>query len=368
MYTLIVHYFIYTIITGGANYNTLALTFVLLGVYISLKYQPNTKQFILLNGIVMYLIIFTKQNIGAYYCIGSIFMQWFMRKKDNQKYLDILKQIAIVIVLSLLTLGIFFINGNLIDFINYAFLGIGEFGSNNVAIEIMCMVHLTVAIITIICAVFIQKKIANEEQKRNISIFLCIGIPMLLIIYPIINAFHTMLAILVLVVFLMYLADIVIGNFLTTKRMNIVIGFMVLIFTLLGLKSGIIIIKNNPFMTNYQNPYYGVFVSEETNKKINNVNQYIKENKEKVIIFSKEAALYNIDEKRNNGAMDLPFLGNLGYGGEEKMLEDVKSKGGYQILLTKENYWQESKKITDYIKENYTKIGEIEEFEIYQIP
>ena len=93
----------------------------------------------------------------------------------------------------------------------------------------------------------------------------------------------------------------------------------------------------------------------------------IKNQQGKVIILSKEAALYQIPEKRSNGAMDLPFLGNLGYGGETAMLEAIKEKQGYKILLTKENFWQESEKITNYIRQHYPKIGEIEEFEIYQL-
>lgn len=49
------------------------------------------------------------------------------------------------------------------------------------------------------------------------------------------------------------------------------------------------------------------------------------------------------------------------------MLEQIKSKIGYKILLTKENFYQESDKITNYIRANYQKIGEIEKFEIYEI-
>lgn len=49
------------------------------------------------------------------------------------------------------------------------------------------------------------------------------------------------------------------------------------------------------------------------------------------------------------------------------MLEQIKSKTGYKILLTKENFYQESDKITNYIREHCEKIGEIEEFEIYEI-
>lgn len=368
LYTLIIHYCIYLCMTGGANYNILAITFVLWGIYISLKYHHRTNRFIILNGIILYLTIFTKQNIGVYYLIATILMQLFTQKQDlKMTIINLIKQISIAGVLSLFTFGIFALNGNLTDFINYAFLGIGEFGKNNIAMEMGCVIHIVIAIITIICAFVIQKKVANAEQKRNIIIFLSIGIPMLLIVYPIINSFHTMIAILVLSVLLMYLLDIVIEKILNKKIINIAIGIMVVVFLLLVLEAGIIIIKNNPFTLDYQNPYYGGIISEETKTKINNVNQYIRKNNERVIIFSNKAALYHIPEKRSNGAMDLPFLGNLGYGGEDAMLETIKHKTGYQILLTKENYWQESDKITNYIREHYTKIGEIEEFEIYQI-
>lgn len=366
LYTLIVHYFIYTIITGGANYNTLALAFVLLGVYISLKYE-GTNRFILRNGILLYLIAFTKQNIGVYYIVGTIVMQWIFRKGDKKVYIDIAKQIGIAMILSILTTSIFAINGNLEDFINYAFLGIGEFGSNNIAIEQMSIVYFLVAILTNICGIYIYKKIANQEQKRNIIIFTTIGISSMFIVYPIVNSFHNMLAILISAVFLMYLVDIVVQEFLSKKIVNYMILVMGIIFFLFGLKASIIIAMNNPFTGEYQNPYYGVCMPKELETKIHHINQYIKENDNKVIIFSKEAALYNIPEKRSNGAMDLPFLGNLGYGGEDEMLNNIISKIGYKILLTNENYWQESDKITNYIKEHYEKQGEIEEFAIYQI-
>lgn len=367
LFTFIIHYFMYMIVTAGANYNILAILFVLVGIYISLKYQLQEKQFIILNSIILYLTIFTKQNIGAYYLVATSIMQFIIRKEDKKKYIDMLKQLIITGILSILTLAYFAYHGNLLDFMNYAFLGIGEFGTNNVAMELQCLVHIIIAVITVICAIYIKRKIANEEQNKNITIFLSIGIPMLFIIYPIINAFHTMVAIVVLAVLLMYLSNIVLEEILNKKIVHLVILFLIVVFIILGLRSGMIIINNNPFAGDYQNPYYGGFLQEETKRKINTINEYMKQKEEKVIIFSKEAALYNIPEKRSNGAMDLPFLGNMGYGGEEAMLEEIKSKKGYQILLTKENYWQESDKITNYIKEHYEKIGEIEELEIYEI-
>lgn len=83
LYTLIIHYFMYTIVHGGANYNILAIMLVLLGIYITLKYN-NTKRFTIINGIIIYLIIFTKQNIGVYYLLGTILMRIFKPKRSKK--------------------------------------------------------------------------------------------------------------------------------------------------------------------------------------------------------------------------------------------------------------------------------------------
>lgn len=280
---------------------------------------------------------------------------------------SIICQGVIALALSVLTFAMFALNGNLTDFINYAFLGIGEFGTRNIKMEIANILAIIVVIALIICNVIIYKKIASKEQKQNIIIFSCIGIPMLLIVYPIINTYHVMIAVLPLAIELLYLTDTVTKEFLNSKIIKIGISFMVILFILIFVQSTLRVVKYNPFTLEYSNPYYGAYVTEELEQSINNVNKYIEEHNEKVIIFSKEAALYNIPKKRNNGAMDLPFLGNLGKGGEDGMLEQIKSKTGYKILLTKENFYQESDKITNYIREHYEKIGEIEEFEIYEI-
>lgn len=180
--------------------------------------------------------------------------------------------------------------------------------------EIFNISFFILAIILIICNVIIYKKIADKEQKQNIIIFSCIGIPMLLIVYPIINIYHVMIAILPLAIELLYLTDTVTKDFLNTKITKIGITFMAFVFILILVQSALRIVRYNPFTLEYNNPYYGAYVSEKMQAKIDNVNDYISNNNEKVIIFSKEAALYNIPKKRNNGAMDLPFLGNLGKG------------------------------------------------------
>ena len=101
--------------------------------------------------------------------------------------------------------------------------------------------------------------------------------------------------------------------------------------------------------------------------KIEELNKYIENNNDKVIIFSQDAALYNIPKKRSNGAMDLPFLGNLGYNGEDNMVEKLSNMTGYKILIKKERFWQESEKIIEYIKNNFAKQEDIEDFQVYLV-
>ena len=108
-------------------------------------------------------------------------------------------------------------------------------------------------------------------------------------------------------------------------------------------------------------------VKNTTKNKIEELNKYIENNNDKVIIFSQDAALYNIPKKRSNGAMDLPFLGNLGYNGEDNMVEKLSNMTGYKILIKKERFWQESEKIIEYIKNNFAKQEDIEDFQVYLV-
>ena len=85
-------------------------------------------------------------------------------------------------------------------------------------------------------------------------------------------------------------------------------------------------------------------------------------------MLSGKAGFYNILFKNNNGIFDLPFKGNLGKDGEKGLLNKVKELENTEILIEKNEddlIYQESLVTRKYIKENFEKIGEVEEFEIY---
>lgn len=87
-----------------------------------------------------------------------------------------------------------------------------------------------------------------------------------------------------------------------------------------------------------------------------------------VVCISTDAGLYMIPLKQNNKEFDMLLLGNLGKDGEKGVIEKLKGfKGKKIILMNKEkNSWQESDKIIEFVKNNFTKIGEIEDILIYE--
>lgn len=87
-----------------------------------------------------------------------------------------------------------------------------------------------------------------------------------------------------------------------------------------------------------------------------------------VVCISTNAGLYMIPLKQNNKEFDMLLLGNLGKDGENSVIEKLKEfKGKKIILMNKEKKcWQESDKIIEFVKNNFTKIGEIDDILIYK--
>ena len=118
----------------------------------------------------------------------------------------------------------------------------------------------------------------------------------------------------------------------------------------------------------YSNPYFGAIIPESMQQDITAVSSFIKENKKDVIILSRYAALYMVPLGKSHGAFDLPFLGNLGKEGEDGLIQEIKQMDDKVILLPKEkDFIQESEKVDRFIRENYQNIGEINNFDIYEI-
>ena len=142
---------------------------------------------------------------------------------------------------------------------------------------------------------------------------------------------------------------------------------MIALILILCIKNIVNVKSQDIILGEVNTPYFGAIILRNEYLKIEEVNNYIASENEKAIILSSDAAWYNIPEKRNHGDMDLPFRGNMGSGGEDEMIKKISNMRGYKILIKEPLFWQESEKIINFIKENYEKVGEISDFQIYEI-
>lgn len=360
-------------IVNGANYNILAINFALLGVLLILKEKNNLWQ-----GLIIFLTFMTKQNIGIYYAIGYIIYTFL----ENKNFLKAIKKMLPSFLITIMLLGIYIIylllNHNLYNFINYAFLGISEFGSKNLKLDNGVVIYYIIVILIYLLILWMSSsKIfqINKNVKNIIILLASFSAPMLLVAYPLINSYHINLAIILSIITIIYFFE---KNFLEellsnsninkiTIGINIVYIIGICLMFLLKNINYLQIVGKNPY-----DIYYGGIIREETQNSIEEMLTYVKQcenDGKEVKVISYKSNLYMNLLKRNNGDMDLPFYGNLGREGEDGLIEKIKKLKDTNLLISKEKdeTYQESEKVRTYIINNYELIGEIDEFLIYRV-
>lgn len=362
-----------------ASYNMLAISFVMLGIY---NLIANTNKKVVVQAIIIFLIFLSKQNIAVFYILALLFYQIII---EHKQYVEKVKIILTEIITLSVVLLLFYIymkaNGIWEHFINYAFLGIGEFATKNIRASMLniLIVILEITITMIMTAVTYSKKLPfSVEQKKNIRILGIFAICMLLITYPIFNGAHILIASINFILFILYLMNTMfLEEILTIPDIKDIIKriFFILIVGMIlcnmykNIPYFVEITKKDYYFSNH--PYYGAIATKEKLEEINEIVNYIKQENEKGIevkIISYYSNLYMNILKKNNGDMDLPFYGNMGKNGEDGMIEKIKKleKTKILILTEEDEFYQESTKIRNYIKENLEYAGEIRQFSIYE--
>lgn len=372
-YLILIYSITYYIIMTSANYNILALDFWLIGILLILKQKPNW-----LQGIIIFLIFMTKQNIGVYYAIGYMACQFIQCKNIKEAFKYILSAGMITIGLIGIYLTYLWTNQNLYHFINYAFLGIAEFGTKNLSYN-NAIYTLLIVILAYPFSIWILKSKRLEIPiivKKQSYILISFAIPSLLIAYPLINQYHVDFAIIISIMAFIYVIE---KSFLEELTSNKIIKNIIKTINTICI-IGIILLccyENIAYYIemkayDYYDVYYGSIVDKEMKKDIDQIVNYITQNEnegKRVIILSYYADLYMNVLGKNNGKMDLPFYGNLGKEGENGLIKEIDELQNTNLLILKEEdtVFQESKKVREHIMNTYEQIGEIGKFYIYKV-
>ena len=366
------------LVLAGANYNCLVMFFVLLGLLIN---SSKSKSFYknLLSGVLIFLIFFTKQNIGLFYITGLIIYNVYrsiMVKSTKEYALDFLIQLLIFGILFGVTLIQMHMRGNLESFISYSMIGIREFNRNifmnndfqKIIFVNELLIHIGLAII--VNKVYLRDK---EIQYRS-ELFFIQGIMFLFIQYPIFNRYHRVLSNIIISIYWIYIVYELLKNNTELlkkekylKLLNTIVIITMLSFSVLNLFKYF----NSIEKTEYE-IYYGVNFNYETKQDIDLICNYISEQKEQgedVIILSKYAMLYMTPLKINNGKFDMSLIGNLGKEGEEGLIRDIESLQKTIVLIVSDKsniMYQESNRAREFIMDNFEYQGEIGKFMIYK--
>ena len=376
--TLILFFSNSILILAGANYNSLVMFFVLLGILIN---SSKSKSFYksLLSGILISLIFFTKQNIGMFYITGIIIYDVYksiINKSAKEYVLNMLIQLLTFGLVFGMTLIRMHMHGNLESFISYCVIGVKEFNRNIFTNNnFQSIIFVNELLIHIGLAIIVNKVYLKDEEIQEKSELLFIqGIMSLFIQYPIFNRYHIILSNIIISIYWIYIVYELLKNntkilkktkFL--KMLNIFVIITMISLSILNIFKYLSSIENTEYEI-----YYGVNFNYETKQDIDLICDYISEQRdqgENVIILSKYAMLYMTPLKINNGKFDMSLIGNLGKEGEEGLIKDIERLQRATVLIVSDEYdimYQESKRVREFIMDNFEYQGEIGKFMIYK--
>ena len=360
IYTIIMFLVSCSVIGYGANYNVLALVFSIIGIILNVEKYVNKRKIKYYNsiqGILIFLICFTKQNIGLYYFVVSLLIETVMSKKRCIK--NIIKQLSITLIPSIMYLCYLYINNSLYNFIDYTILGMQEFVVENK------FVHDNFFVLYLIILIYIVIVIQNNKKQGNnlaiFKIFTIYSVVYLLIAFPILEKFHSIIAGIPLIILFIYCIHISFINHLEIKKKFLKKIITITVIFLIARTVYIEWSRNELKIDNKESIYYGAVYLEIEQELIQKIGEYMEKSKEKVIILSAEAGIVNMEYEIDNGILDLPTHGNIGKKGAEKIINILSKLEGTKILMTSEKvYWQEYDEVRKYVEENFEKIDEIE--------
>ena len=116
VYLSIILLFLTQNIIAGANYTVLAVLFFMIGMYLYISKKSNNW----LQGLLIFLCIFTKQNVGFFYTLTVLIYELIINKKFDFKYIknQFIKFFTFLVPASAIFLHLY-LSGSLKGFFNF---------------------------------------------------------------------------------------------------------------------------------------------------------------------------------------------------------------------------------------------------------
>ena len=228
-----------------------------------------------------------------------------------------------------------------------------------------------------------------KKEKKLIS-FYFYAVASLAVVFPISDDIHFLIGFTPFIILFYYLFYKFI-NFIYNKliiknnnnKFNLLKNKMILYFKefIVAFATGCLIIGvtfqviqlesylNNPQKIHSVTHFSQIPISENLQKKIKAIQDYIKSENNPVYILDAEAAIYMISLDKYNKDFDMFNKGNLGKNSEKGIIEKISNfSNGTKLLIKNKKYsknWQTPMEAITYVEDNFNKIGEVSIFDIF---
>lgn len=369
------------------SYNILALLFVLEIILLDVKSVKEEKWKKLIVdffiGVLAGLVICSKQSIGLIVTVITVLNPFFYIDTKSDIKVSLKKSAirALGCFVPVIVLVIYLsINHAFRDFISYSISGIKTFSNSIPYGDLLKSKYFPVKIgcivIPIVLGISIITNIVLKYLKRESNIFYILtvySLAMFCIAFPISDSEHFVIAIIPSCFLIIFAIKKLINKFIK-KDFRYVIEFFNIFSVILILSIALWLeLTNNEALGqiskyDFAKHFKYINIPSGLNKSINEVDDFILSNEKNVYILDATAAVYMIPLDRYNKNYDMFCIGNLGDGGEDSIIEEIKREDAiYLIMKNEENVnWQNPTKVRSYIKENMELVGNISFFEIYQ--
>lgn len=284
------------------------------------------------------------------------------------------------------------VTNSLIDFINYAILGIKTF-SNKIAytgllqddnLEIRILAVLIPASIMLNAIILLIARILKRENDefKNILTILIYSVSIIIVMYPISDKIHFLIGSFIALIGLIYqiylLGKILYRKIRLAQKYKVYKIITLLIQVIIFVEIAIYGINNlynyikvekNERIAHYKN----IEISEGLIERVDEIDAYISEqenNGKKVYILDAEAAIYMIPLNKYNKDYDMFLKGNIGKDGEQGQIEKIQNRNDNELYLIRNSKlrsnWQTPLNVVNYVRNNLEKIGEISIYEVFK--
>ena len=273
-------------------------------------------------------------------------------------------------------LFIFYVNNNLVDFINLCILQVGEFLQNKTLAVISLGKNIILMILSILIAVILRRNKIEKNKNTIMLIFFALGAN--LVIIPIVNDYHVIIANILWIVIILYEIYQILEPSLKIKQVyNIIRIISIITVVTIGAISitKIFMFQGQTRIIEKSNVFFGAIIERNQKDEIDIITKYIESKKNEgkdIKIISTNAMLYSLNLKLNNWYFDLPLIGNMGKDGQTKAIEKIHTLKNTIILIEVENenyksHYQFMDNIRQHVENNYQKIGEFHNYNVYEI-